>query len=92
VVYIYIYIILFNIFLKNNVKKYVLVCLFMSMLYTKIKFEIDINNDELLKIIWKHMREIKRGEGDIIKLMNLHLFHHYSLFIILVTMISSELV
>jgi hypothetical protein len=37
-------------------------CLFMSMLYNKIKFEIDINNDELLKTIWEHMREIKRGE------------------------------
>jgi len=36
-------------------------CLFMSMLYNKIKFEIDINNDELLKTIWEHMREIKRG-------------------------------
>jgi len=25
-----------------------------------MKFEIDTNIDELLKIIWKHMREIKR--------------------------------
>jgi hypothetical protein len=40
-----------------------LVCLLVSMLYSKIKFEIDINNDKLLKIIWKHMREIKRGRG-----------------------------
>ncbi len=38
-------------------------CLFMSMLKNKIKIEIDINNDELLKTIWEHMREIKRGEG-----------------------------
>ncbi len=35
----------------------------MSMLYSKIKIEIDINNDELLEIIWKHMREMKRGRG-----------------------------
>jgi hypothetical protein len=34
----------------------------MSMLHNKIKLEIDINNDELLEIIWEHMREIKRGE------------------------------
>jgi hypothetical protein len=37
--------------------------LLMSMLYSKIKIEIDINNDELLEIIWKHMREMKRGRG-----------------------------
>ncbi len=38
-------------------------CLFMSMLKNKIKIEIDINNDELLKTIWEHAREINRGEG-----------------------------
>jgi hypothetical protein len=32
------------------------------MLKNKIKIEIDINNDELLKTILEHMREIKRGE------------------------------
>jgi hypothetical protein len=35
--------------------------LFMPMLYSKIKIEIDINNDELLEFIWKHMREMERG-------------------------------
>ncbi len=33
-----------------------------SMLHNKIKLEIDINNDELLEIIWEHMRELERGE------------------------------
>jgi hypothetical protein len=46
----------------------------MYMLYNKIKFEIGLNNDELLKIIWEHMREIKKDSWkDIIKLINLHL-------------------
>jgi len=41
-----------------------LLCLFMSMLCSKIEFEIDINNDEVLKTIWEHTREIKpRGGG-----------------------------
>ncbi len=35
----------------------------MSILHSKIKFEIDINNDDLLEIVWEHMREIKRPEG-----------------------------
>lgn len=34
-------------------------CYFMFELSSKIKFETDRNNDELLKIIWEHMREIK---------------------------------
>jgi len=43
----------------------------MSMFCSKIKFEIDMNNDELLETILKHVREIKRGErGGIIKLNN----------------------
>jgi hypothetical protein len=29
------------------------------MLYSK--FEININNDELLETIWEHTREVKRG-------------------------------
>jgi hypothetical protein len=34
------------------------------MLCNKIEFEIDINNDELLKTIWEDTREIKpRGRG-----------------------------
>jgi hypothetical protein len=45
-----------------DMKRHINTFLFMSMLYSKIKFEIDINNDELLEIIWEHMREIKRGE------------------------------
>jgi hypothetical protein len=36
-------------------------CMFMSMLYSKIKFEIDTNIDELLTTIQKHMREVKWG-------------------------------
>jgi hypothetical protein len=47
------------------------------LLYNKIEFEIDTNNDELLETIWEHMRE-KKGKGGIIKLINLHLFYHYS--------------
>ncbi len=35
----------------------------MCMLYSRIKFEISINNDELLKTIWEHMTEIKRRGG-----------------------------
>jgi hypothetical protein len=31
------------------------------MLYDKIKIEIDINNDELLKTIWEHYEENKKG-------------------------------
>jgi hypothetical protein len=30
----------------------------MSMLNSKIKIKIDINNYELFEIIWEHMREI----------------------------------
>ncbi len=36
----------------------------MSMLYSKIKIEIDRNNDKLLEFIWKDMREMKRGRGE----------------------------
>jgi hypothetical protein len=50
----------------------------MSMLYNKIKFDINMNNDEPLKTIWKHIKEIKKGQGDIIKLINLHPLYHYS--------------
>jgi hypothetical protein len=35
----------------------------MSMLYSKIKFEIDIINDKKLKTIREQMREIKTGES-----------------------------
>jgi hypothetical protein len=30
----------------------------------KTKFEIDINNDELLETTWEHVMKIKREEGD----------------------------
>jgi hypothetical protein len=33
----------------------------MSMLYNKIRFEIDMNNNELLKTICEHMKEVKKG-------------------------------
>ncbi len=37
-------------------------CLFMFVFHNKIKFEIDINNDELFdSTIWEHMKEIKKG-------------------------------
>jgi hypothetical protein len=55
----------------------------MCILDNKIKFEIDINNDELLKKIWEQMKEIKRGkvgERDIIKLIRFHRIYHYSFF------------
>jgi hypothetical protein len=56
----------------------------MSMLCNKIKIKININNDEPLKTIWKHTKEIQRGEGwgwgfgDIINMINLHFLYHYS--------------
>ncbi len=40
-------------------------CFFMSLLYSKIKFEFHISNDELLKIIWQNLKEKKGGEGGI---------------------------
>jgi hypothetical protein len=45
-----------------DMKRHINTFLFMSILYSKIKVEIDINNDEILETIWEHMREIKRGE------------------------------
>jgi hypothetical protein len=30
----------------------------------KTKFEIDINNDELLETTWEHVMKIKREKGD----------------------------
>jgi HD superfamily phosphohydrolase YqeK len=38
----------------------------MSMLYIKTKFEININNDELLETIWEHTMGVKRGEGGLL--------------------------
>jgi hypothetical protein len=37
-------------------------CFFMSLLYSKIKIEFHISNDELLKIIWQNRKE-KKNEG-----------------------------
>ncbi len=54
----------FNAFSKNNMNRHNNMCLFMSILHSKIKFEIDINNADLLEIVWEHMREIKRPEGE----------------------------
>jgi hypothetical protein len=31
----------------------------MKFIFIHIKFDIDINNDELLKIIWKHKKKMK---------------------------------
>jgi hypothetical protein len=38
-------------------------CLFMFMIFILIQiiFDIHINNDELLKIIWKHFKKKKRS-------------------------------
>jgi len=52
------------------------------MLYSKIKIEIDTNNDELLETIWEYIiniREIKWGRYLVFfKLINFHLLYHYS--------------
>jgi hypothetical protein len=51
--------------LSSLTQAFSLLCLFVSMLCSKIKFEIDINNDELLKTIWEDTREINpRGRGE----------------------------
>jgi hypothetical protein len=74
----------FNTFSKNNMKRHInmclLICLFMFKLYSIIKIEIDISNDELLEIVWESMREIKRCRGNVIKLINLHLHCFYLFF------------
>jgi hypothetical protein len=68
---------------QKKMKGYNNICLFMSMLYNKIKIENNKNNDDLLKTKWEHMRKIirrerERGGGDIIKSINLNLPYHYS--------------
>ncbi len=40
-------------------------CFFMSLLYSKIKFEFNISNDELLKIIWQNLKEKRTGKRGI---------------------------
>jgi hypothetical protein len=48
--------ILFSLFTNMDMKRQINMCLFMSMLFIsiQIKFDIDINNDELLKTTWKY--------------------------------------
>jgi hypothetical protein len=43
-------------------KKQINMCIFMSMIFIlmKIKFDIHINNDELLIIIWEHYKKENR--------------------------------
>jgi hypothetical protein len=42
-----------------DMKRQISMYLFMSMLFIliKMKFDIDINNDELLTIIWEHCKK-----------------------------------
>ncbi len=42
-----------------DMKRQISMCLFMSMLFilNKMKFDIDISNDELLTIIWEHCKK-----------------------------------
>jgi hypothetical protein len=44
-----------------NMKEPFNICLFNSVIFIliQIKFDIDINNDELLEIIWKHKEKGK---------------------------------
>jgi len=45
-----------------DMKKWINMCLFMSMTFIliQIKFDIDIHNDELLKTIWKHTKRKRK--------------------------------
>ncbi len=50
---------------QNITQKGAITCAFSFFLnYVKTKFEIDINNDELLETTWEHVMKIKREEGD----------------------------
>jgi hypothetical protein len=42
-----------------NMKKQINMCFFMFMIFIliEIKFDIDINNDELLIIMWEHNKK-----------------------------------
>jgi hypothetical protein len=42
-----------------DMKRQINMCLFMSMIFIliEIKFDIDINNDELLVIMWEHNKK-----------------------------------
>jgi len=57
-------------------------CLFMSMLYDKIKSEFDTNNNNglLLDVTWEHYKKNKRareGKGTLLNLLN----HDFDLFL-----------
>jgi hypothetical protein len=45
-----------------DMERQINMCLFMSMIFIliEIKFDIDINNDELLIIIWEHNKKENR--------------------------------
>jgi hypothetical protein len=51
----------FSLSTNMDMKKQINMCLFMSMkcILIYIKFDIDINNNEILKTIWKHKIKIK---------------------------------
>lgn len=53
-------------------------CFFMSLLYSKIKFEFNISNDELLKIIWQNLKEKRRGEE-----RHLYIIYQYSYIVLI---------
>jgi hypothetical protein len=38
-------------------------CLIIPMLYSKIKFDIDVNTNHLLETIWECMKKRKGGGG-----------------------------
>jgi hypothetical protein len=42
-----------------DMKMQINMCIFMSIMFIliQIKFDIDINNDELLETIWKHKKK-----------------------------------
>lgn len=56
-----------------------------ALLYSKIKFEININNDELLESISKHVKDFSlkrrkgwiKGAGRILLLITLHFLYDY---------------
>ncbi len=51
----------FSLLIYMNMKKQINMCLFMSMIFISIwiKFNIDINNRELLENIWEHKKKEK---------------------------------
>jgi hypothetical protein len=43
-----------------DMEKQINMCLFMSMILIQDKFDIEINNDGVMKTIWKHKEEKKK--------------------------------